>query len=143
MQKSILEELGVNRIQNFKSRERLQKTINCLEGRITKELGQETQHCCNEKQTEIKILPLIQKYVNDKDASFEAIQYELVNEDLTNVNNNHVIECEPEDRVVNFVISSNQNKMEKETVKVNENKIEESRMKMEKENQIFMDERVR
>ena len=77
------------------------------------------------------LLPPIQKYVCDNDVSIEAIQYERVNEDLTSVNNNHVTECELQDRIVNsqvnncFAMPSNQNKMEKERVKVTENRIEE------------------
>ena len=78
----------------------------------------------------------------------EGIQYERINEDLTDVNYYRVTEGEPENRLVNsqvnscFSIPSNQNKMEKETVKVTENIIEENHMKMEKENQTFMEERI-
>ena len=69
----------------------------------------------------IKLLPPLQKYVNDNDVSVEGIQHERVNEDLTNVSNSQITECECEDRVVNskidscFAMSSNQNKMEKES----------------------------
>ena len=67
----------------------------------------------------IKILPPIEKYVNDNDLRVEIIHEEHVNEDLIPIKNNQVTECEPEDRVVNsqvnscFVMPHNKNKMEK------------------------------
>ena len=65
LKESMMEEFRKTRIQNLKIRERLEKTNKGPEGRIEKELSQETQHCCSEKEMEIKILPPIQKYVND------------------------------------------------------------------------------
>jgi len=92
----------------------------------------------------IKLLPPLQKYVNDNDVSVEGIQYERINEDLTDVNFYQLTE----DRVVNsqvnscFVIPCNQNKMKKETEKVTENRIKENRNKIEKDNQTFKEEKV-
>ena len=83
LNKSMMEEFRISRIQNFEIRERLEKNNRGPEGRIEWELSQGTQHYCSGKLTKNKILPLIQKYVNDKDASVEAIQYEHINNDLT------------------------------------------------------------
>jgi hypothetical protein len=119
LQITMMEEFRKSRIQNLQIRERLQKTNRGPEGRIEKELSQEIQHCCSGKQTEIKILPLIQESTNDNDVSVEVIQDKHVNEDQMNANNSQVTECEPEDRVVNsqvkscFDIPYIQNKMER------------------------------
>ena len=100
--------------------------------------------CTKIKEMGIKMLPPIQDYVNDNDVSIDGIQYECVNEDLTNVSNGQITECEPEDRVMNsridscFAMSSNQNKMKKETVKVTENGIEGNR----KEDRVINVDRV-
>jgi hypothetical protein len=89
--------------------------------------------CRKMKEMGIKMLLPIQEYVNDNDVSIEGIQYERVNEDLTNVSNSQITECEREDRVMNsridscLAMSSNQNKIEKESVKITENGIEDNR----------------
>ena len=54
LQESMMEEFRKSRIQKLKIRERLEKTNKDPEGRIEKELSQESQHCCSGKKWELR-----------------------------------------------------------------------------------------